>query len=489
MTDIPGASALLPAVVLLPVLGAVVCLCLSRHRQVLPGVITAALSALISLALAVTVASSGPLEHQMAGWAPPLGIVLRADGMAVAFIALAGVVGLATLLVASTDERTTGDRNGFWPLSLLCWSGLNAVFLAQDLFNAYVALEVLSLAAVGLVALGSGGALRAALRYLVVAVIGSMLLLVAIAVIYAQTGTLDMTLAGQRLDAPTARLALVLAVVGMGLKAAVVPMHAWLPPAHAGAPAAVSPLMSALVVKGAFYLLLRLWLEVVPADPVIGLALGILGAISVVWGSLMALTEKHLKRIAAYSTISQMGYLFLAFPLLQSAEPDEQVRAMLAAVITMALAHGLAKAALFLVAGALMLGTGTDHVDGFVGAARTQGVLVAGMIMAAVSLIGLPVSLGFTAKWGYLTTAMDQDVWWIVAVLLLGTLLAAGYLLRPIAALLRSADIYDESLRVEPSSRPALQRWVPFSLGAAAIATGFLGAPMAQLAVAGVGAG
>lgn len=477
------ASALLPAAVFLPVLVAVICLCLPRHRQAVPGLIGSMITAAVGIAVVVVVAVHGPVEHHMAGWAPPVGIVLRADGLAAVFIALTSVVAAATMFVAASDRAAAGRRPGFWALAMLCWSGLIGIFLAGDLFNAYVSLEVLGLAAVGLVALGGKGAPKAALRYLVVAVVGSMLLLMAIGLIYAATSTLDMQLAGQRLDPEDGRLPLVLVAVGMGLKAALVPMHAWLPPAHAGSPAAVSPLMSALVVKGAFYLLLRTWLDVFPTDHAVALALGVLGAFSVLWGSVMALTEKHLKRIVAYSTVSQVGYLFLAFPLLQVPGLGESA---VAAVVAMAVAHGLAKGAMFSAAGALMLGTGTDHVDGFTGAARTQGVLTAGMIMASVSLIGLPLSLGFSAKWGYLSVAVEAGAWWIVVVLLMGTLLATGYLLRPIAALLRSSDIYDEAHRIDPSPRPAAQRWVPFVLGAAAVFAGFFAAPLADLTLIGV---
>lgn len=484
------ASALLPLAVFTPVIAAVVCVGLPRRHQVLPGLIGAVLSAAAGIAVVVAVAVQGPLEHQMAGWAPPLGIVLRADGLAAVFLAMTSVVALATLIMGASEQAATGKRPGFWSLALLSWAGLVGIFLAGDLFNAYVALEVLGLSAVGMVALGGSGAPQAALRYLVVAVVGSMLLLMGIGLIYAATSTLDMHLAGARLtelhaaDGPSpATLPLILVTTGMALKTALMPMHAWLPPAHAGSPPAVSPLMSALVVKGSFYLLLRLWLEVFPAHPSIALTLGILGAVAVVWGSLMALTQKHLKRIVAYSTVSQVGYLFLAFPLL---DLPEHGQAALTAVVAMAVAHGLAKAAMFTAAGALVLGTGTDHVDGFVGAARSEGVLSAGIIMASISLIGLPLSLGFSAKWQYLTVAVQEGAWWIVAVLLLGTLLATGYLLRPIASLLRSSDMYEEDHRIEPEPRPAAQRWVPFFLGASAIFTGLLASPLAELTLVGV---
>lgn len=477
-------SGLLPAAVLVPAVVAVVCLPLPRRRHPVVGLVGAGLTSVIGLAIVVSIAAGGPLEHVLAGWDPPLGIALRADGLSAAFLALTSVVALAIAFVAASEQSATGERPGFWVLSALTWAGLNGVFLAGDLFNAYVALEILSLAAVGLVALGGRGAPAAALRYLVIAVLGSLLFLVMIALVYGATGTLDIVQAAGLLPPERTRLPLALATLGLALKCALFPMHAWLPPAHAGAPAAVSPLLSALVVKGAFYLVLRLWSDVFPFDADLALLAGLLGALGVFWGGLLALRQDHLKRIVAYSTVAQVGYLFLALPLLVL--PGHRA-AMLAAAVTMALAHGLAKAAMFVAAGSLVLGTGTDHIDGLRGASQSQRMLTAGMMMAAVSLIGLPLSLGFAAKWEYALVAAETGTWWVLAVLVLGSLLAAAYLVRPIAALLRDADDDQVGPPITPADRPAAQRHVPVALGLAAVLTGLLAAPLAQLV--GIGAG
>jgi multicomponent Na+:H+ antiporter subunit D len=477
-------SVLLPAAVLVPAVVGVVCLPLPRRLQVVVGLVGAALTSLIGLGVVAAVVAEGPLEHILAGWDPPLGIALRADGLSAAFVALTSVVALAIAFVAASEEAATGERAGFWVLSSLAWSGLNGVFLAGDLFNAYVALEILGLAAVGLVALGGRGAPAAALRYLVVAVLGSLLFLLMVALVYGATGTLDIAQAAELLPPERARLPLALATLGLALKCALAPMHAWLPPAHAGAPAAVSPLLSALVVKGAFYLVLRLWTDLFPIDAELALVAGLLGALGVVWGGLLALRQDHLKRIVAYSTVAQVGYLFLALPLL--ALPGQR-DAMLAAAVTMALAHGLAKAAMFVAAGSLLLGTGTDHIDGLKGASRSQRMLTAGMMMATVSLIGLPLSLGFAAKWEYALVATETGSWWVLAVLVLGSLLAAAYLVRPVASLLRDADDTHKGPRVTPAARPAAQRHVPVILGLAAVVTGLLAAPLAQLVSIGAG--
>lgn len=469
------ADVLLPAAVLLPALVAAILLPLPRRHQVVVGVLGAVACSAVGLLLVAAVALQGALEHVLAGWAPPLGIALRADGLSAAFILLTSLVALGVAVFAASEEESTGTVTGFWPLSFLVWCGLIACFVTGDLFNAYVSLEVLSLAAVGLVALGgSADAARAALRYLVVAVVGSFLVLLAVGYVYAAVGTLDMRLAGEILleDPSQTRLPLAFATAGLALKSALWPLHAWLPPAHAQAPPAVSALLSALVVKGPYYLLLRLWIDVFDPDPLVAALLGAFGAGAVVAGGVVALRQTKLKRVVSYSTVTQVGYLYLVFPLLVAA-PDDQAF-VIGAAVTMAVAHGLAKAAIFLAAGSLVLGTGTDEIDGLVGTSREQRVVTATMMIAAISLIGLPISFGFAGKWQYLTAAIDSGTWWVVAVLLLGSLLAAGYLLRPIAATLRDSDSSQEVGRVDPAERPAAQRFVPLALAACGLAGGLL---------------
>ncbi|MDO5626698.1 MAG: proton-conducting transporter membrane subunit [Mobilicoccus sp.] len=484
-----SADVLLPAVVLVPALVATIALPLPRRLQMPVGIVGAFLSAGLGLWLVASVARVGALEHVLAGWAPPLGIALRADGLSAAFILLTSLVALGASVYAASEEDATGRVTGFWPLTFLVWCGLNACFVTGDLFNAYVSLEVLSLAAVGLVALGgTADAAKAALRYLVVAVVGSFLVLLAVGYVYAAAGTLDMRLAGEILadDPSLTRLPLAFAAAGLALKTALWPLHAWLPPAHAGAPPAVSALLSALVVKGSYYLLLRLWLDVFAPDAIIAAVLGVLGTGAVLAGGLVALRQSHLKRVVAYSTIAQVGYLFLVFPLLIAAPTTEDRALVLAAAVVMALAHGFAKAALFLAAGTLVLGTGTDEIDGLVGTSREQRTVTAAMMIAAISLVGLPISLGFIAKWEYLAVAITSGTWWVVIVLLLGSLLAAGYVLRPIAATLRDSDTEEEVGRVDPSERPAAQRFIPLALALCSLIGGMFATELIGLSLVGI---
>ncbi|MCP3425725.1 hypothetical protein NBM05_06780 [Rothia sp. AR01] len=373
--------------------------------------------------------------------------------------------------------RWTASNPGFWPLWLACWAGLNAVFVSGDLFNTYVGLELVGLSAVGLVALGGRGAWEAALRYLFIAVAGSILFLIAAGLIVAATGTLDLRLAAEVVAADqrthgTALLALVLLTLGLCLKLALMPLHAWLVPAHAGSPSAVSPLMSALVIKASLFVLLRCWIWLVgsgfgdtigPAAQVagtdqaaatwLGWVLGALGTLALLAGGLLALRQTRLKPLIAYSTVAQVGYWFLLFPILvdpASATLEDRavttlaeasvVPAAIGGAVALALGHGLAKAALFLAAGFLKDRYGTDEIEALHGAGRRHPALVMAIGLATVGLVGLPLSLGFAGKWQLATAAVASGHYWMLAVLVAATLLTAAYLLKVLAALLMDAD-------------------------------------------------
>jgi formate hydrogenlyase subunit 3/multisubunit Na+/H+ antiporter MnhD subunit len=219
---------------------------------------------------------------------------------------------------------------------------------------------------------------------------------------------------------------------GLLLKAALFPLHFWLPPAHANAPAPVSAVLSALVVKAAFYIALRLWLDLY--GPIMPLStanlLGLLGALAVVWGSWRALRAERLKLLAAYSTVAQMGYLFIGFPIIAATPPGLARDNVIAAVVLLALTHGFAKAGFFLAAGIVQKTAGHDRIDELGGAAQGLPAATFTIGLAGVALIGLPPSGTFVAKWILLEQALILDLWWWVPVIMLGTLLAIGYVFR-----------------------------------------------------------
>lgn len=212
------------------------------------------------------------------------------------------------------------------------------------------------------------------------------------------------------------------------MKTALFPLHAWLPPAHGHAPTPVSALLSGLVVKASFYLLLRLWFSVFPAGltPKAGHLLGILGASAILWGSFLALRQERLKLLIAYSTVAQIGYLFFVFPLAAIGTGGEAWRGG----VYYAFSHAFAKGALFMAAGSIMRALGHDRIDRLGGISQQLPVTMFAVALASVNLMSMPPSGGFVAKWLLIGAALRNGQWGWAVVMIGGGLLAAGYLFR-----------------------------------------------------------
>ncbi|WP_206081039.1 complex I subunit 5 family protein [Marinobacter orientalis] len=407
----------------------------SRGRLVTWGGIL--VQVLVSLGLWLTVARDGGFHYGLGGWQAPLGIELRVDGLAVTFVLLTAVVASACGLHAGVyiDPDKPWHRY-FWPLFWFLWSGLNVVWLGGDLFNLYVGLELISLSAVGLVALGGkANALRASLRYLLAALLGSLVYLLGVALMYGQFGTLSIagvvSWLGVHPVPAGSGLALALMVTGLALKTALFPLHRWLPPAHGIARSPVSALLSALVVKASFYMAARLWLEL--GEPLGNLAaaqlVGLLGSAAVVWGSWLACRQPQLKQVVAYSSVAQIGYLFLLFPLTYSVSESVSLQAQ-QGITLQVISHALAKAAMFLAAGNLILSAGSNRVDALTGVSRFLPFSLFSFGLAGVSLMSLPPTGGFAAKWLLLQASLGSGQWWWILVMLIGGLLSAAYVFR-----------------------------------------------------------
>ena len=433
----PEISILLPLVVAVPAVLAVLMPVLGHSAlRVVPLLGVAATGAIVLWGVAAVV-DRGTVLSALGGWTPPLGITLRADGLSAAFLLMTTVVMAAVAILSLSGDRHDGEGASahpaiFWSLLLFLWAGLNTVFVSRDLFNLYVALEVTGLSGVAMVALSGGAvALRAQMRYLLFATVGSLLYLMGVALLYAELGVLDSSLMAERIEAtPPALAAAVLMTLGLLIKTAIWPLHFWLPPAHSSAPPAVSAVLSGLVVKASLYLLVRLWFEVFPGilTAAAWTLLGVLGAIAVLWGSLLALRQERLKLMIAYSTVAQLGYMMFVFPLAAPGSPFA-LQAWNGAVLQM-LSHGIAKAAMFLSAGAVVAALGGDERSRLVGGSRSVPVPLFAMALAGLSIMSLPPSGGFLAKWFLMRSALGAAEWWLVFVLFAGGLMAAGYVLR-----------------------------------------------------------
>jgi formate hydrogenlyase subunit 3/multisubunit Na+/H+ antiporter MnhD subunit len=424
------------------------------------GITALVMTLMASAWLAWRVHTDGSLLLALGGWEPGLGIALYVDGLSAILLLMSSMVALAAGTYSTGYFHKSDDKARFWPLWLLLMTALHALFLSADLFNLYVTLELLGLSAVALAALGgSRDAIRAALRYLLLGLLGSLLFLGGVSLIYAGYGTLDL-LRLQELVVPdtVAGVSLAMMISGLLLKSALFPLHFWLPPAHANAPAPVSAVLSALVVKAALYLLLRFWLDVFENAITTSAAwiVGSLGAAAVLWGSWQAFGAVRLKLLAAYSTVAQLGYLFLFFPLLAVMPAGPARDTALGALILMALTHGFAKSALFLAIGVIQQKAGHDRIADLGGAARALPVTVFTLALAGVALIGLPPSGAFQAKWQLFSNAIATGQWVWIPVIAAGSLLAAAYVFRTLGYAFAPAEGVEYRIANGREELPAL---------------------------------
>ncbi len=461
MTD---SSAWIAWAVVLPLGGAVLSLLFGRRGA--PIAILASVGTPgACIAVAAEVRSHGTIHHRVGGWGAPLGIELRADGAAALMLLVFSVVGALVSVYGLTYFSTSHRRSAFLALWLFAWAALDALFVSNDIFNLYVALELLTLTAVGLIALERHrAALTAAFRYLLLALVGSLGYLIGVALLYATHATLDVSLLG-KLTEPSrvASTALILITVGLCLKAALFPLHAWLPPAYASASPPVSALLSGLMGKASFLVLLRVWPELVPSVVGRGPAqlLGALAGMGILWGSLLALRQRRLKMLLAYSSLAHVGYMFLFFPL---GTPMAR-----AGVVYLAISHAAASAAMFTAAGTVERAAGSDAIDALKGIAHRRPLTFVAIGIAGTSLTGLPPSGGFIAKWLIVRSALECGQWWWAALALAGGLMAAGYVFRILRVAFLASSPSDEDA---PRETPRGSDLIPFALALVSLALG-----------------
>ena len=427
----------LPAVVMLPLLAGLAAFVAPRIAPAI-GVLASVANLGLVAYLARCVLLEGVLEQHLGSWMPPLGIAIRLDGLAASMLLMTAVVATAISIYAASYYRAR-DGGSFWPLWLFLLASMAALYVSGDLFNLYVTLELLGIAAVALTTIAANEqAPRAATRYLLASLAGSLTYLLGVALTYHGSGSVDIAIVGQDFgtggsSASTAALALMTA--GLLLKSALFPLHFWLPAAHSSASAPVSAAMSALVVKGAFFILLRLWLEAFsPVDPPFLAMLGALGGAAVIWGSVVALMQQRAKLLIAYSTVAQIGYFFLALPLV-----TENTLAW-SAIVLLVIAHGFAKAAMFLAVGNLQSFAGHDRVADLNRVVQRMPVTIAALGLSGVSIMGLPPSGGFNGKWLLIQSAAAQGRWDIAGVFLIGGLLAGAYVFKLLAQAFTPGD-------------------------------------------------
>ena len=456
--------------VVAPMLAAILAFLLPR-AAVLVVLLNIGVTTSSALAL-LQVVRDGAIRYELGGWAAPLGINLYADTLSSLLLFVAAIVILAVALYSRSYRSRNGLSAFFWPIMMFLQAALNALLVSADVFNLYVTLELLCLSAVALVALaGNTSAVTAALRYLIASVVASLFYLLGVALLYHAFGVLDLAMLADRVTpGPPLWAALGLMTAGLVLKGALFPVHFWLPHAHAYAPSPVSALLSALVIKAPFYVLLRLWYApFADAPAAVAELLGLLGAVAIVWGSLQALRQERLKLLVAYSTVAQVGYLFLIFPLAQSLSAVRGVTVFI-------IGHALAKAGMFLAAGNIHSRLGHDRIQDLHRVARDMPLTLAAFSVAGVCIMGLPPSANFMGKWLLVEAAFAQGDWGWAVVVVAGSLLSAAYVFR----------VLGHAFTIAPGAgggerTPATMSWAAFLLALLALLLGLFVAPLIDM--------
>lgn len=376
----------------------------------------------------------GAIRYGFGGWQPPIGIEFVYDGLSSFMVLVINVVALIVLIHSLTvhGREFDGKQTAFYSLSMLMLLGFNGMVLTGDLFNLYVFLEISSLAAYALISVGDKPAPFAAFRYLIIGTVGGSLYLLGVGYLYTVTGTLNMidmaamlpTVAQQ----PAVVTALILITVGIGIKAAMFPMHGWLPDSYTYANTTSTALIAPIGTKVGAYVLMRVLLYVFGIDRVdavipLSTIIGILACAGILYGSIMAIAQSELKRMLAYSSVSQIGYILLGISL---ANPMGVVGAVLHV-----LNHAIMKAALFLVAGNLRAAEGHSDVTRFTREYHTKyRWTMTAFTIAAISMIGLPPLAGFFSKWYLALGTVQNGDWLFLVVILVSSLLNAVYFFR-----------------------------------------------------------
>ncbi len=455
---------MLALIVVVPMLGAAVAALLPPGR--LPWLWATAVSWFMLYAAAVLAAQSmdlGVLSYWMGGWQPPIGIEYRLDPANALVALLVSLLAAVVLPYAgrSLASEVPEEKSPYlYAAVLLFLAGQVGIAVTGDAFNVFVFLEISSLATYTLIGLGRDRrALTASFSYLIMGTVGATFFLIGVGLLYAMTGTLNMADLAARIpevaETRTVHTAFAFIVVGVCLKLALFPLHLWLPNAYTYAPSAVTALMAATATKVAIYVLIRFIYTVFGPDFAFGdmptvyllVPLAVVGLLST---SVVAIGQSNIKRMLAYSSVAQIGYMVLGIGMATTAG--------LTAALLHVFNHALMKGALFMALGCIALRFGTTQLDGFRGLGRRMPFTMAAFVVGGLSLIGVPLTVGFISKWYLVSAAIELGWWPIVAVIIVGSLLAVIYIWRVVeTAYLQSAD--DET-RCEAPLSMLVPTWV-----------------------------
>ncbi len=475
-------------VVIIPLFIAFILPVLARRMKLVESLVISAetlwLLSAVSLASIVLIQKGTPIIYSVGGWSAPWGIELKVDSLAAFFLLVATTISFPVALFAKDnliEEVGTKEQVARFYVLLLLLSGVMAgMAVTNDLFNVFVLVEVATLSCCGLVSSRNHPrASEAAFKYLILATLGSTLVMGGIGFIYMLTGHLNMGFAHQELaqvwqNSPhVIWMAMSFMLVGFGVKSALFPLHVWLPDAHSTAPTPASAILSGLAVKGYIICLLKVMYSVFGQtlmrqfnlDRILVLA----GMIAIIGASLFALTQNELKRRLAYSTVAQVGYLFLGMGLMNTIG--------LTGTLFYLASHAVIKASLFLAAGAMIAATGKKNISDLAGLGRKMPITMAVFTIGSLGLIGIPLFSGFVGKWYLLLGGLEAGNILSVIVIIVGSVLCAAYLL----PIIRIA--YFEPATEEDIQDPGLPQKLALAILAIAVMVlGILPGPILELA-------
>ncbi len=384
------------------------------------------LATLLLLVSAITLVGQSRV-YEMGKWSIPLGINLVLDGLSCLLLLAISVVSCAAMLFSVRYMERYTAKSKYLSLFMLMVAGMNGVVLSGDIFNLFVFLEIASLASYALVGFGcEHEELEASFKYMVLGSIASSFVLFGVALVYGNTGSLNMAYISQAISRTgiTAGLgfALGLFVAGFGLKAALVPFHAWLPDAHPSAPAPISAMLSGVLIKAlGIYALCRMVFNVFGVTVPMGWVLTVLGLLSMVGGAFLAMGQWDIKRLMAYSSISQIGYVVLGIGMggIILANDGNVAWASLAILggLFHLVNHAVYKSLLFLTSGSLEMSTGTRELKQMGGLAEKMPVTRTTATIASASIAGIPPFSGFWSKLLLVIAAVQASFYWVAAVI------------------------------------------------------------------------
>jgi multicomponent Na+:H+ antiporter subunit D len=417
-------------------------------------------SLIISVVLTLYLKDGGVISYHIGGWAPPIGIEYRIDATNALILLLISSIGTVVLPYAYksvNSEINPKHHTLFYACYMLCFTGLMGIVITGDAFNIFVFLEISSLATYVLVAMGAykdKRALTAAYDYLILGTIGATFFVIGIGFLYMATGTLNLVdlaerIADQGLNR-TIRAGFGFIVIGLGLKIAIMPLHLWLPKAYTFAPSAVTVFLSATATKASMYVLLRFLFSIYhPSfafeENTILIIFMPLAIATMFLASIVAIFQTNLKRMLAYSSVGQIGYLLLGASLMNSMG--------ITATLVHMFNHGITKALLFMGAGILALKVGKVSYDNIAGLGKSMPLTAAAMVVGGLSLIGVPGTAGFISKWLLIQAAFVNGWWHIALLIVVSSLLSVVYIWKLI-----------ETLYIAPNNKSGTKTEAPFSM-------------------------